>query len=183
MKKYIILFDKLIDILAYISGALVFVLMVSISAEICSRKILGTSIDWTVEISEHITYFITFLGAAWILKHNQHIRTDVVLEMLQPRRRLALEIFCHVLGAAVCLFIAYRAGLTTVDLWLRQINTVTDLELPMAPLIAVMCIGMLLLSIEFMRESYNYIKQWKTGAGNDGTSIKKNVLAHNEEIG
>jgi len=91
----------------------------------------------------------------------------VVLEMMKPRNRMVLGIAVSIISAALCLFLAYRAFLATLDLYQRHIYTTTQLELIMWPLIAVMVIGFFLLSIQFIRDIYASMKdlkreQWNT---------------------
>ena len=100
------------------------------------------------------------------------MRIDILFDKMTARQRLLFDIFSSVVGVMLCLFIAYRAGLTTVDLWQRNINTVTEMELPMSPLIAVMCVGMLLLSIQFMRDLYAQYKNLETMQGNKPVGMK-----------
>ena len=161
MRKLVVIFDKTIDILAYVSAALIVYLMVTVGAEILSRKILGISLFWSVESSEHAIYVITLFSAAWLLKHKHHVKTDVVLTMMRPRSRALLEIVTSIVSAALFLFITYRAVLTSLDLYQRKIYTVTHLELIMWPFMVVMVIGAFFLAIQFIRDIHASLERLK----------------------
>ncbi len=128
-----------------------------------SRKALGFSIGWTVEISGHLIYFIAFFGATWILKHKHHVKIDAVLVLIGTRKRALLEIFTSGVSAVLCFFIAYRSVLVTIDLWHRQIRTDSSLEIIMWPLMIVIFIGTFFLSLQFIRDTHNHIMKRKTG--------------------
>ena len=152
MKKLTFIFDKIIDSLAYVAAAFILYLMIVVGTEIVSRKIFDTSLNWVLESCEHTIYVITFFSAAWLLKNKHHVKTDVVIEMMKPRNRSVLGLVVSIISAGLCLFLAYRAVLSTLDLYQRNMYTTTQLELLMWPLVAVMIIGFLLLSIQFIRD-------------------------------
>ena len=83
---------------------LVFV-MLSVNAEVVMRYFMRTPLVWVVEVSETLLLFITFLGAAWVLKKEGHIFLDVGLNLFKPRQQAALNTFTSIFGAVVCLLI------------------------------------------------------------------------------
>ncbi|MFH1487653.1 MAG: TRAP transporter small permease [Pseudomonadota bacterium] len=154
-------YDKTIVYLSYVSAVLLALITLSVTAEILVRKLAGTSLPWVIECSEHALAFITFLAAAWVLKEEAHIKVDIVLTALNDRMRALLNVMNSLLGAALCLFLAYRSGLTILDLWKRHIYTITTLEIPMAPLYSVIFIGSLLLSIQFSIRTKKFFSEWR----------------------
>ena len=81
-RKITELYNNAVDYLAYLAGILVVFIMLTIGAEVVVRKLLGFSIIWAVEYSEHAILYITFLSAAWLLRKKMHITIDVVLNYL-----------------------------------------------------------------------------------------------------
>ena len=160
-RKIAAIYSKGIDYLAYLAGILVIFIMLATGTEVVVRKLFGFSMVWTVEYSEHAILYITFLSAAWLVKKRQHVKIDVVLNSLNPARQVWLNMVMYLVGAALCLFTAYHSALTVWDVWQRHVYTTTTLEIPMAPLIAIIGVGSLLLSIEFAKASYEYLKSRK----------------------
>ncbi len=158
MRKITTIFDHAINILAYMAGVLVVFIMLTIGAEIIVRKLLGFSIIWAVEYSEHAILFITFLSVAWLVRKNMHIKIDVLTDSLNPNGQAWLNATTSAIGTALCLFIAYRSAFTVWDVWQRHVYTTTTQEVPMAPLLGVICVGSLLLAIEFSRAAYGHLK-------------------------
>lgn len=170
-------FDRIIDVLAYSSGALVLFMMVLIAADVVLRKLTGFTFDWSTEFTENAVCYVTFTTAAWLARQNRHVVVDIVVSQLNSRNRNVLNTATSILAAATCLFMAYHASRTTLDVWRRHVATATIMEVPMAPLIAIIAVGMLLLSIQFMRNAHFHIRQVR-----GKPSSTESVLGGHEEL-
>ncbi len=169
-------FDRIVDILAYSSGALVLFMMVLISADVILRKLTGFTFDWSTEFTENAVCYITFTTAAWLARQNRHVVVDMVVSQLDGRNRNILNTATSILAAATCLFMTYHAFRTTLDVWRRRVATATAMEVPMAPLIAIIAVGMLLLSVQFMRNAHFHIRQSRERQ----SSTKSGLRSHEE---
>jgi TRAP-type C4-dicarboxylate transport system permease small subunit len=177
------IFDKTIDYMAYFAGILVGFAMVIITTEVFCRKVFGFSLDWVIPLSGHSAFIITFFAAAWILKKKQHINTDVLLEKIGARKRIIIEIFNSFIGAAVCLFITYRAGLSAIDLLQRRVTIITDdLGLLTSPFMAIIGLGMLFFAIQYSRDAYELIKKLQAGSKNKTEMASNSALEKPEEL-
>ena len=87
-------------------AALVLVLMLAISFEVASRKLLGQSHAWVVDLGEVSLLFITFFGAAWVLRENAHIRIDTLVRLLPVRAQRAMGLATNLLATGVMLVVA-----------------------------------------------------------------------------
>ena len=153
----IVAFDWIIDILAYSSGVLVLFMMLLIGADVLLRKFAGFNFQWSTEFTENAVSYVTFAAAAWLLKQDRHVNVDLLVTHLNPRTQNILKAATSSIGAAVCLFMAYRSFYSVVDLGRRNMTTVTVLQLPLAPLVAIIAVGLLLLSIQFMRNASGHL--------------------------
>ena len=154
-------YNKIIVFLSYVAGLLLCLITLAVTAEILVRKFANTSLPWVIECSEHALVFIAFTAAAWVLREDAHIKVDLVLSHLKKRPQAMLNVINSLLGGLLCLFLTYRSALTIVDLWKRDIYTVKTLEIPMAPLYSIICIGSLFLSIQFFIRAHSHFKEWK----------------------
>ncbi len=155
--KVTAVFDRIVDFLAYSAGAVAIFMMLATATQIFARSLLNISIHWVIEVNETLVLYITFLSAAWLLKNDWHIKVDILVIRLNPKSQALLNMVTSFIGAALCLLITYRATLTSFDLWQRNIFQTTILELPTAPLIAIISIGSFLLFIQFMRNGYGHL--------------------------
>jgi len=172
-----VVFDWIIDILAYSGGVLVLFMMLMTAADVVLRKTIGFTFEWATEFTENAVCYITFTTAAWLARQNRHVVVDMVVSQLNSRNRNVLNTATSILAAATCLFMAYHASRTTLDVWRRHVTTATIMEVPMAPLIAIIAVGMLLLSIQFMRNAHFHIQQLR-----GRQSSTKSVLRGHEEL-
>src|SRR3990172_2452138 len=83
--------DRIINLLAFIAGAIVIFVMLLVSSEVVTRYFLGTPIPGVVEITEISILWICFLAAAWI-GVDGHVKMDIVVNRLPQRARTWLSI-------------------------------------------------------------------------------------------
>ena len=163
LTKLIWIFDKILDYFMYMAGAAVVFMILSVFAEVMVRLLFGFSIQWVVEINEYLIYYITFLGTAWLLRREGHVKVDILLNALPPRGKTVLNVTTSIICAVLCLVVTYYSTITTVDLFQRHVRSLTLMATPMGYLIGIIPIGCFLLSIQFLRRTYKYMQ---------GTEIK-----------
>jgi TRAP-type mannitol/chloroaromatic compound transport system permease small subunit len=90
----------LIDIISkwtgQLAGWLLFGLIGSISYEIIMRYVFGASQMWSFEISTYLFGTFFFLGGAYALIHEDHVRMDVIYARLSPKNKAIMRIVTFV---------------------------------------------------------------------------------------
>jgi C4-dicarboxylate transporter, DctQ subunit len=86
------IFDRILDITFVLVSVLIFFIMLFVSLEIVSRVILGKSIYGVVDLTEIALLWITFLGAAWVLKRDKHVKIEVIIGRFSTRARIRFGI-------------------------------------------------------------------------------------------
>jgi TRAP-type C4-dicarboxylate transport system permease small subunit len=155
------LHDRIIHLLASLSGILLMLMTLSVTVDVITRKIWGASVIGLVECNEHALVFMTFFSAALVLKQKGLVKVDLVLGWLGARAKASLNLATSCLGGVVCLFLAFWGALTVWDLWQRDVDTVKSLEIPMSPLFLPICIGLFLLSLQFFKDACKHSKALK----------------------
>lgn len=155
------IFDYVIDATAGVAGGLVIVLMLIMCYEVAMRYFFRQPPVWAIEVCEYLLLLLTFLGAAWLLKMGGHVRVDIILGRLNPKAQTLLNIVTSGLGVIICLLLAWYGGKTTWDHFQRGILVAKTLTIPKAPLLAFISVGCFLLSIQFLRQTYGYIRSWR----------------------
>ena len=162
LTKVVTVFDYAINSLAALAGGLVILIMLSITADVTGRKLLGYSITGVIEISQILLVFITFLGAAWLLKREGHVKLDVMVSRLNPRSQALLNTITSIVGIIICLTLAWYGAKVTWDHFQRGIYSAEVLALPTFLRYAAITIGSFLLSVQFIRGSYGYLRGWRS---------------------
>lgn len=133
--------------------------MVAIFSDVALRFFLNTPIKWVFEATEYALLYITFLGTAWLLKKEGHVRLDIVLNMLKPGARTWLNIISSVMLAIVCFLLAWYGTELTIDYIQRDITWIKYYTLPLWIFIIVIPVGGFLLFIQSLKRTYGYIQQ------------------------
>ena len=116
---------------------------------------------WVVEITEYTLLVITFLGTAWVLKREGHVKVDLVLNRLKPRAQAFINIITSVVSALVLLVVAWYGLRISWDYFQKGIFELSMLDIPKAPIMVVIPIGSILLLIQFLRRAYGYWESLK----------------------
>ncbi|MHB8983910.1 MAG: TRAP transporter small permease [Carboxydocellales bacterium] len=152
--------NRIIDLIfkgmLYLAGILIIFLMLSITLGIVMR-LMGRPLIWVIELNEYVLLYITFLVGPWVLRKDAHVRVDIVLNWVSPRIQTVLMVLNSLVGLCVSLLITFYGARVSLDLLLRGVYNPTLLSFPKGPLVAIIPIGFLLLSVQFL---YQIINSW-----------------------
>lgn len=154
-------FDRMITFLAQLGSWLLPGVMLVVCLEVTMRYFLNRPISWAVEASEFSIWFITFLGIAWLLKEEGHVNVEFVLDYLSPKNQAFLNFLTSIIGTAICLMVfIYGIQSTWIAFKFGRV-TRTAMMVKQWPLLMIMPIGLLFLSIQFVRRSLGFFRKWK----------------------
>ena len=151
------IFDHILTVLFAFSGVLLAFATCSVALGILSRYFFARPIAWVTEISEYILLFITFLVAAWVLKHDEHVKMDIILNLFPPSTQSVINFITSIISAFICLVITLFGARVTWILYKSKAFTYTILELPKFIFTSVILIGGFLLFIQFLRRACGYL--------------------------
>jgi TRAP-type C4-dicarboxylate transport system permease small subunit len=154
-------FDSAIGIMARLSDVILMFLMLSVCADVILRYFFNRPQAWIVEISEYLLLYITFLGAAWVLKNEGHVIIDILVARVTPRPRAALGIISSVIGTFVCLVVFWFGTVETLDIFKRGVPNPSVLEFPKAPLVAIIPFGSFFFMIQFIRRTFGFMRSFR----------------------
>jgi len=156
-----VIFDSLIAFLAHWGSTLFIGIMLIVCVEVFMRYCLNRPQTWVVETTEFGILYIAFLGAAYLLKQEWHVKIEMVLGRLSPRGQALLNAITSILGAIICLaFTVYgtQATMMCFELGRRTRGAMLTLQWPV---IMIMPVGFFLLFIQFIRRSCGYFRDWR----------------------
>lgn len=162
LKTIGVCFDRIIDILGLFSAALVAFTMIAICAEISLRNLLGWPMAWIFEMTEYSLLFMTFFGAARLLKSKGHVRMDIVFNLLKPRTQILLNVINSTICAIVCLVFTFYGFKTTWYYFQSGVAYMSFLEPPWWIIISAVPLGFCLLFIQFLRIIYDHLGALKS---------------------
>lgn len=154
-------FDRVISFFFFLASLFLVFIMVAVMIEVVARYIFNRSQMWVIESCEYSMLYITFLGTAWLLKKKGHIAVDLLTSRLKPKSRALVDIINSIIGVFISVIITWYGILVTWDLFVKGTHTITALEPPLFPIMAVIPVGGFLLLIQFLRNTYSQVENFR----------------------
>ncbi|MCW5774206.1 MAG: TRAP transporter small permease [Rhodospirillaceae bacterium] len=147
-------------------ATLIFVaMMLVVCSEVLLRYGFNSPISWVVEISEYALLWITFLGAAWVLRADGHVRVDIVLQFLSPNALRACGMITAAFGALTTAVICGFGIHATWSAYVQGAFKPTGTDVPTWMIIIVIPLGALLLFFRFLRFFVEYYSRQRSFGG------------------
>ena len=96
--------SRLSRVTGYASGWVIFAMMVLVTAAVFARRLFGYPLVFSDEYSAYLMVFCVFVGGAYTLQQDAHVRVDIVAIRLKPRVRILFRIitsFCSLVYGIV----------------------------------------------------------------------------------
>jgi C4-dicarboxylate transporter DctQ subunit len=160
-ERFWAIFDRTITAMMALAAALVVLDALAVTIDVLMRKFFGITCVYLFEMTEFSLLWMTFLGTAWIMKNNNHIRVDLVVNRLNPRHGAIVISVASILSILVLMLMTgYSAWLTWHDYQTHFILS-TILRPLKWPVEIIIPIGFFLLIIQLMRDTYGQWTNWK----------------------
>jgi len=150
MQKIAGIYGKIVEAMGLAVGALVGMIAIMISLNILLRLIGVQTIGWVNEMAEYALYVSALIAAPWVLRLGQHIRIDVLSNILPRKAAFFLDRFVDLLGLAICLTIAYYGTIATISAYESGSAIYKNMIVPEWPVLAFIPVSFFMLSIEFI---------------------------------
>lgn len=136
----------LIAIEKLLAATSLFLLLALILIQLISRNFFDYGFPLLDIISRHLVLFILFMGAALISEQNNHIKIDILPNLLssQHKRKLALPILT--LTACVCFIFSWYSA----AFWLDEFNYAPANERIAVYLALALPLGFMILGLHFL---------------------------------
>ena len=158
LQKAMGIFDRILDLLVIFAGILVVFSTLSVAVGIFSRFFLNHPIAWVTEISEYIILYVTFLVAAWILRQEEHVKMDILLNLFGQKTQAVINIVTSIFCVVACIILTWFGARVSWELYKTKAFTYTVLELPKFIFISVIFFGGFLLVIQFIRRIHGCLQ-------------------------
>lgn len=158
-------FDKFLGFLVFLASVILSFILFAVSWDVIARTIAGSPLPWVLEFTEYSLLFITFLCSAWVLRNEGHVNSDLLLIALRKDRRAFLNFITSVIGALVCIIIAYFSLIVSLEKLKSGSYQPTAMTPPDFPLFIIIPFGFSLLLVQFIRRACHHFLEWKTMRG------------------
>jgi C4-dicarboxylate transporter, DctQ subunit len=154
-------FDRIIELLFWAAGGLLLFVTIGTCVDVILRYSFNRPIHWMLEVTEYAMLYIPFLGAAFVLKEDGHIRVDLVITFLSERLRGWLNVVTSLVGGAVMFVYTWFGAQVTLDYFKRGVPALESLKTPMFLILMIIPIGGFFFSIQFFRQMVGHYRKLK----------------------
>lgn len=85
-----------------LAGALIGLMVVLVCVDVVGRNLGVTSLPWIIELTELALPLATLLAAPWLLHRNEHVRLDLLHNVLPARQLARLDRLVSGVGVLLC---------------------------------------------------------------------------------
>lgn len=154
MERASALYARLLEALALLACALLFLMMLVICADVLLRNVAllprMRGVEWSNEASEATLYLITMLAAPWLLRRGQHIRVDILLRAIPKRAAWLCEWACDFIALGCCASMVVYGARSALASYTGGSLSIKTLVTPEWWLLAPLPVAFLLLGIEVL---------------------------------
>ena len=156
------LLDRINVVLFWAAGVLLLFVTAGTCVDVILRYSFNRPIHWMLEITEYAMLYIPFLGAAFVLKEEGHIRIDLVITFFSERLRGWLNVVTSFVGGVVMGTYTWFGAQVTLDYLRRGVPSLESLKTPMFLILMIIPIGGFFFSIQFFRQMAGYYRKLRT---------------------
>lgn len=148
MDRLVQMIDSLDRWITHLLDALVIfmagLLLLLLNWAVFARFILNSSVSWGEELPAHVLAALTFIGAAYLTRTNEHLGFDAVLRVMPTGLKRLVTGVNLILMAAFGALMAWYGGIAALSFMGR---TLISVDLPMTLFRGTMAIGGLLIAV------------------------------------
>ena len=126
-----------------------------IFSQILMRTIFNYSLSWTEELSRYIFIWQTWLGTSIALKYKQHIRVEILINLLNKK---ILEILVNLIWISFSIFLLYAGSLLCKSMITRNVLS-SGMRIPLALIYSCLPISSLIVLTRLINDTVDLIKR------------------------
>lgn len=144
-------FEKVEKTCLVLSVAALSIMMLWIFADVIMRYFFNSPIPGTMEITgEYFMVLIVYLGISYTLKHNGHVKVDLLEIKLPKRIRYYLAIIKDIMVLMILGLMLISNINLFFDYFARDIRSVGSIEYLIAPTFLIMALGVLMVIVRLL---------------------------------
>jgi TRAP-type mannitol/chloroaromatic compound transport system permease small subunit len=142
--------ELVVDVIGRLSAISVLTLVGIMSANVLLRYGFSIGSVWAQELEWHLMSPIALIGAAYALRHGEHVRVDVLYGRMGPSMQRAVDGVSSLLGLICCLFVAWLSFRYVGQSWGQGEGSANPGGIPARYVLkAFIPAGFLLLALQF----------------------------------
>ena len=145
--------EKINTFCASLSGFILLFITLSIFIDVFLRYFLNRPSIWISEVSSYLFLYLIFLGTAYALQMDLHIRVTFLTDRLMPLTARLVEFFTMILSIIFCAVLLWQSSVMTWSAFVEKWTTPTILSASLALIYVSMVAGSALLLVTMLVRS------------------------------
>jgi C4-dicarboxylate transporter DctQ subunit len=125
-------------------------LLLLVSHEVFVRYVLDRPTIFSVEISEYLLVFISFMSIGWVLREDRHVRMLALVNLLPKKAQLLLDIVTSMLAIVFCGVLTWKGGQTAIMAYVGDYHSSSLVNFPLWIAYSFIPFGACVLGLQFM---------------------------------
>lgn len=93
---YVRFTDRMSDYVGYLAASLIFFMGATLMFDAFTRNVINMPVHWAVELTQFTLAAYYFMGGAFTLKNDQHVRMDLIYGSLSDRGKAKVDLVMSV---------------------------------------------------------------------------------------
>jgi len=146
--------DAVVDRLGQISAVAVAALVLVMASNVLLRYGFSLGSVWAQELEWHLMAPIALFGAAYALRHGEHVRVDVLYAGFSARNQARVDLLAGLSGLAVCVAVIWLSSGYVLQSWNQGEGSANPGGIPYRYVLkALIPAGFALLLLQFLAET------------------------------
>ena len=154
MQKADRLLDGALHVFVVAAVAILVALVCAVTFEVVMRYGFNKPTRWVVEFSEYSLLYLAFLGGAWVLKEEGHVKVELLIDMLPTRVRETLHTITSLVGAGVCGLFCWVSAAYIWEIYGTGEILFKSVMVKKWLIMVIIPPGLLLLTLQFIRRAF-----------------------------
>ena len=137
---------------AAVGGVALAVMIVLITAQVVSRRILDTPMVVADELSGYLLVVTTFSALGYALRHGDHIQVTLLVDHLSQRARDWLRVVWCLIGIPFLTLLIWRTGILAHDSYVSGSFSVSATNILLWPIQAFVPAGLAVFLLQMVAE-------------------------------
>jgi TRAP-type C4-dicarboxylate transport system permease small subunit len=155
------IFDKTITIMMIVSAIVVLLDALFVTIDVLMRYAFSITYIGIFELTEYSLLWMTFMGAAYIMRNNGHVRVDAVTNLLNPKNGAILNIIASVISLFILMVVTFYSAKLTLHDFLTDFTLSGILKPVKWPIEIIIPIGFFMLFLQVLKNTYGQIEKLK----------------------
>jgi C4-dicarboxylate transporter DctQ subunit len=147
-------FDRTVDGMAVLSGAVLLFINAAVCYAIAMRYFFSNPPIWVTQTTEYALLWIVFLATTWLLREKGHVNVDIVYSHLGDGTKRALDAIMYSIAGLACGVVFVCSVLYVQDCYINGVTDVRAVTVPKWTVFAIIPLGSLFLTVQLFRMAW-----------------------------